>query len=579
MTIRRFVLAFALSALAFCAPPPQPLKTGEELLFTKSPVGSYGGRLVVSLRAEPKTLNPVTAIDGPSREIIGRMIGDLLRINRATQLSENALAKSWKVSPDGLKYTIVLRKGLRFSNGQPFDADDVVFSFQVYLDEKVHSPQRDLLVVGGKPMLVRKIDSHTVVFELSQPYAAAERLFDSVPMLPKHQLQRAYQEGKIAQAWGTNVAAGEIAGLGPFRFKEYVAGQRLVLERNPYYWKADSKKNRLPYLDEIVFLFVPSEDGQVLRFKSGETDIISRTSADNFAALEKDQAAAGYQLHDLGSGLEYSYLFFNQNAVIPANSAALAKKQSWFRDKRFRQAIAMAVDRDAIVRLVFRGRATPLWTHVTPANKLWVNSAVARPQRSVERARELLRAAGFTLRDGALHDKDGTRVEFSILASSSNSQRTQTATIIQEDLRKIGIRVSVVPMEFRALLDRVFQTHDFEAAILALGGGDVDPNPQMNVWLSSGSNHMWNLGQKSPATPWEAEIDMLMKKQISTLKFKDRKKMYDRVQEIVAEQQPLISLASPNILVGAKRRVGNFQPAIIDHYVLWNADELFLRAQ
>jgi peptide/nickel transport system substrate-binding protein len=132
-------------------------------------------------------------------------------------------------------------------------------------------------------------------------------------------------------------------------------------------------------------------------------------------------------------------------------------------------------------------------------------------------------------------------------------------------------------LEFRALLDRVFQSHDYEAAVLALGGGDVDPNPQMNVWVESGTNHMWDLGEAKPATPWEGEIDQLMKKQLSTLKVADRKKLYDRVQQLVADNLPLICLASPNILVGAKNKVGNFNPSILDPYVLWNSDELFIR--
>ena len=151
------------------------------------------------------------------------------------------------------------------------------------------------------------------------------------------------------------------------------------------------------------------------------------------------------------------------------------------------------------------------------------------------------------------------------------------ATIIQQDLKDIGITAQVAPMEFRALLDRVFQSHDYEAAVLALGGGDVDPNPQMNVWVESGTNHMWDLGEAKPATPWEAEIDSLMKKQLSTLKVADRKKLYDRVQQLVAENLPLICLVSPNILVGAKNKVGNFNPSILDPYVLWNSDELFIR--
>lgn len=568
------LLSWALPA----AEPPQPLQTGEELLTTQGEPGRHGGRMVFALRAEPKTLNPVVAIDAPSRDVIGPMMGDLLHINRATQLTEPALAKEWKVSPDGLRYTLKLRRGLRFSDGHPLSVEDVLFSFTVYLDEKLHAPQRDLLVVGGKPIVVRRVDAHTVAFELSQPYAAAERLFDSIPILPKHLLSKPYQDGTLPQAWGLNAKAGTMAGLGPYRFKEYIPGQRLVLERNPYYWKMDRRKNRLPYLDEVVFIFVASEDAQVIRFQSGETNLISRMSADNYAVLERERARRSYQLYDLGPGLEYNFLFFNQNTALPKDAAKLAEKQAWFRDRRFRHAVSLAIDRNAIIRLVYRGRGTPLQTHVTPANKLWINSAIALEPRSVAKARDLLKAAGYSWdSQGALLDDKRRPVEFSILSSASNAQRTQMATMIQSDLKELGIKATVVPLEFRSLLDRVFQTHDYEAVVLALGGGDVDPNPQMNVWLSSGSNHLWNLGQKQPATPWEAEIDSLMRKQLSTLKIKDRKRMYDRVQQLVAEQLPLICLASPNILVGAQNNVANLKPAILEHYVLWNVDELYFR--
>ncbi len=575
----RTVLIFAALAAqsVWAADSPQPVRPGEDIAISTAEAGKFGGRLSIALRSEPKTFNPVTLVDGSSREITGRLHADLLHINRASQQTEPALAKSWKVSKDGLTYTLALRHGVRFSDGAPFDADDVVFSFQVYLDEKVHSPQRDLLVVNDKPIAVKKIDGYTVSFQLAQPYAAAERLFDNVAILPKHLLAKAYAQGKISETWNISAAPAEMAGLGPFRLKEYVPGQRVTLERNPYYWKANKEKKRLPYLDEMTFLFVPSEDAQVIRFESGDTDVISRISADNFSLLEKDQQSRGFHMVDLGPGLEFNFLFFNLNSVLPKN-AILAAKQQVFRQVAFRQAVSAAIDRDAIIKLVYRGRGTPLITQVTPANKLWRNDKIVLQKRSTDRAKQLLSSAGFSWKpDGQLLSPSGSPVEFTILSSASNAQRTQMATIIQQDLKDIGITVQVAPMEFRAMLDRIFQSHDYEAAVLALGGGDVDPNPQMNVWVEDGSNHMWDLGETKPATPWEAEIDQLMKKQLSTLKVSDRKKLYDRVQQLVADNMPLICLASPNILVGAKNKVGNFNPSILDPYVLWNSDELFIR--
>jgi peptide/nickel transport system substrate-binding protein len=288
---RRFALSLFLACASAVAlpfkgfPHPQQPATKEELLAFPGEIGRSGGRLVISLRAEPKTLNPLTSVDAPSREVIGAMQADLVHINRATQLTEPALAKSWKISADGLQYTLTLRQGLRFSDGHPLDADDVLFTFRVYLDENVHAPQRDLLIVGGKPITVHKVDAQTLLFQFTKPYGVEERLFDGLAILPRHLLEKPYQEGKLGQLWTPSTPPNEWAGLGPFRLKEYVAGQKLVLERNPYYWKTDSKGNRLPYLDELVFLFVPSADAQVLRFQSGETDIITRLGAENFSVL------------------------------------------------------------------------------------------------------------------------------------------------------------------------------------------------------------------------------------------------------------------------------------------------------
>jgi peptide/nickel transport system substrate-binding protein len=560
-------------------PAPQPAVSGEELQQLNSVSGRYGGHLIVGERAEPKTLNPVIAADAISREVIGRMMADLVDINRASQQTEPALAKSWKMSDDGRVFTLALRRGIRFSDGHPFDADDVVFSFAVYMDERIDSPQRDLLIIDGKPIVLTKLDQYTVRFTLPRPYAAAERLFDGLAILPKHLLEKPYREGRFTQAWSLNVPAEDIAGLGPFRLKEYTAGQRIVLERNPYYWKADRDHQRLPYLDELVFIFVGSEDAQVMRFEAGETDIISRLSAENYKLLSREQARNGSQLVDKGPSLEYNFLLFNLNNLSSKKLDEVARKQAWFRDTRFRQAVSAAMDRESIVRLVYGSRGTALWGNVGPGNKLWVNQQIAHPKQSLETARQLLRSAGFTWNDsGQLLDASRKAVEFSIVTSSSNTQRMKMATLIQDDLSHLGMQVHVVPLDFRAMLDRIFQSFNYEAAIMALGGGDADPNPEMNVWLSNGTSHLWQLGETKPASAWEREIDQLMQEQMVTLDYTKRKQLYDRVQELISENVPFIFLATPNILTGADARVGNFQPAALDPYTLWNADQLYLRS-
>jgi peptide/nickel transport system substrate-binding protein len=566
----KFCLLVSLAAPGF-AQPPGP---AEELFVSNNPIGRAGGRLIGSLRSEPKTLNPVTSTDVSSREVIAQLNSDLIHINRFSQRTEPAIAKSWKVSSNGLQYRLDLRHGLRFSDGSPFDADDVVFSFNVYLDEKVHSPQRDSLIVANKPIAVKKLDQYTIVVELSQPYAATERLFDSVAILPKHLLEAAYNQGKLAQVWSLDTSSQLIAGLGPFRLKEYVPGQRITLERNPYYWQVDKAGNRLPYLNELTFIFVPNADAEAIRFQAGDTDIINRLSADDYSVLEKDAHAGSFHLQDIGSSLEFNFLFFNLNSSLPPQ---VNPKQAWFRDSRFRQAISFAIDREAMVRVVYRGRGTPLWTPVTPANNLWSNASIPHPQRSVENAKKDLVSAGFSWNsDGNLLDKSNSPVEFTIITSASNAQRVKMATMIQSDLKDLGIQVQVVTLDFHSVLDRIFQTHDYEAAVLGLGAGDVDPNAEMNVWMSSGNDHVWDLGESHPSTGWEAEMDRLMQAQQSAIKPVKRKALYDRVQAILAQQMPIVCLASPDILVGARNDVGNFQPATLDPHTLWNSPELFL---
>ena len=291
---------------------------------------------------------------------------------------------------------------------------------------------------------------------------------------------------------------------------------------------------------------------------------------EHLPALAARAAAGGYALHDIGPSLEYNFLFFN----LASDTQRLALAH----DVRFRQAVSLAIDRASIARLVFGNRATPIWGHVTPGNRLWINKAIATPARSPERARALLREIGCRwAADGSLQDANGRPVSITLLAAAGNAVMTETATLLQADLKTIGIPVQIATLEFRALLDRVLKSRDYEAALLRLGSGDVDPNGEMNVWPSTGATHLWNPGRETPSTPWEAEIDRLMTQQLSTVDAVKRKALYDRVQAIVAEQLPIVPLVSPNIVVAARTGIGNLRPAVLDHYLLWNADELYWR--
>ena len=551
----------------------------EELLISPHPVGKRGGRLVAALRAEPKTLNPLTFVDEDSQTVINRLMADLLHVNRHTQEVETALAKSWTVSDDGRRYRLNLRRGVRFSDGHPFDADDVIFTFTVYLDEKVDFRARDLLLVGGVPIKVRKIDRYTVDVELAEPFALGERIFDSMPILPRHVLQEKYEQGTIRDVWALTDPVGSVVGLGPFRLKKYIPGERYVLERNPFYWKMDKAGQRLPYFDELTFLFIASDDARLLRFQAGATDVVDRLEANSFGALERGRQSRKFRLVDRGPGLAYEFLFFNLNDLSDSDLLNIRDSQHWFRQLAFRRAVSLGIDRASLVRLAFQGRASPLWSHVTPGNKRWVNREIATPPRSVAAARSLLENAGFSWNGKSdLLDTKGRAVEFSIIVNSGSSRRMQMATIIQDDLEDLGMRVHIVPMEPRSLLDRVTRSYDYEACLLGLSS-EPDPYSQMPVLLSDGGLHLWHLGQKEPATLWEAEIDRLMTAQSATVDQDLRKKHFDAVQVLMAENQPMVFLVSPHVLVGASSDLGNFEPAVLDHPTLWNVEQLYRRAR
>ncbi|MCX6602699.1 MAG: ABC transporter substrate-binding protein [Acidobacteria bacterium] len=539
--------------IALCAVSLVPLMAAEPVT---------GGILRVAQRAEPRTFNPVVAIDAPSRDVLRRMHADLITIDRSTLRAVPALAESWTQSRDGKIFRIRLRPDVRFSDGHAFTAEDVAFTFAVHQDAAMASPQRDLLVFEDKPIAVRVKGPLELEFELPRPYAAAERLFDSIAMLPRHQLESAWKAGKLRQAWTLNTPPEEMAVLGPFRLKRYKPGESVLLERNPYFWQRGR-----PYLDGIEFRFLPDEDTQLAQFVSGHLDILNRLQPRAVQYLESRQVAVS----DLGPSLEYNFVCFN---LTPG------KGKPMFQNVAFRRALSEAVDRRGMARVAYQERAAPIWNPVSPANTLWSMVPQAKPNHDVALARKTLEKAGFRWdAQGRLLDEKGQPFGFSLLVSASSAERIQMANVVAADWKELGLAVRVTTLEFRSLLERVTNTREFDTVLLGLGGGDADPNPEMNVWLSSGSMHLWDPNQRQARTKWEGELDQLMRQQMVTVDYGQRRAVYHRALRIIEREQPMIFLVSPHVVTAQSGRVGGFQPAALDHYTLWNAAELFLVRQ
>jgi len=214
---------------------------------------------------------------------------------------------------------------------------------------------------------------------------------------------------------------------------------------------------------------------------------------------------------------------------------------------------------------------------VSPANQFWFNAKLQPHPFDQKSALQALAQDGFRMQNGALHDRDGHAVEFSVITNAGNKYRERMATMIQQDLAGIGIRLNVVTLDFPSLIERITHSFDYEACLLGLVNDDLDPNSQMNVWLSSAESHQWNPGQKTPATTWEAEIDRLMRAQASTFDLKERKQAIDRVQEIVWQQEPFIYLVNKNAMSAVSTALHNAHPVVLRPQVYWNIDQLTLR--
>lgn len=531
-----------------------------------------GGSLVATVRTEPRTFNRYAARDSTSDLVSLLLNAKLVRINRVTDTLEPWLAERWSASDDGLTYTLTLRDA-RFSDGTPFTSADVVFAFEAVYDPATGSPIGDALRVGGKPLTVSAPDARTVAITFPSPFGPGLRLLDGLPILPRHRLEQALRSGTLKDAWGVTTAPAEIAGLGPFVLREYVPGQRLVFGRNTHYWRRDKDGTPLPYIDRLTLEIVPDQAGEMLRLESGQADLTqSEIRPEDYAALKRSADAGRLRLIDLGVGVDFpSFLWFN----LKPEAKAKDPRRHWLQHADLRRAISHAVDRQAFADAVYRGAAVPVHGPVTPGNRVWYSSDTPTYPYDPERAKALLGTLGLTDRngDGIAEDPSGHPAAFSLITQKGNTARERSAAVLQEDLRKIGLRVDIAALEFGALIDRITRA-DYDAVYFGPQASDTDPANNLDFWRSTGTFHFWNANQPRPATEWERRIDELMERQIATTDAAERHRLFAEVQRIFAAELPAIAFAAPRIIVAMSTRVTNATPALLRPQVLWNPDVL-----
>jgi peptide/nickel transport system substrate-binding protein len=530
-------------------------------------VGSVGGEIVLSSFSDPKSFNPVTSTDIMTAEFTKYMYEGLVHINTVTLKPEPGLADSWKVSPDGLTWVFSIRPGVMWSDSAPFTAYDVEFTFvSLVLNDSINpNSSRDVFTIDGKKPEVKVIDSMTVRFTLPVPYAPFLRAM-AQEILPRHKYEKFVKDNSFSGALGVQTCPDSLVGTGPFLLQTCIPSQKVVFKRNPLFWQKDSAGKRLPYLSHIVYTIVIDQNAEITRFKRGEIDYV-KAKGDDYASLVKDQSPGNYSVHRLGPASGSYFMFFNQNTGRDPKTGKPyvdSVKLSWFRNQKFRQGIAYALDKQSMVRTVMNGLGYPQWGPMSPSAGFFFNPDVPTYPCDTAKARATLAEAGFSDRnkDGVIEDGAGNPVEFSLYTNSGNVVRSKLAEIICKNLSAVGIKAHSQHMDFATLTDRIDNSpYSWDAALLALTG-NVEPHFGKNVWQSSGYLHMWFPNQKTPSTPWEARIDSIFAAGCRELDESKRKTLYDEWQRIAADELPFIYTVLPEQIFCISDKFKNVNPSV-----------------
>lgn len=555
---------------------------GIDYLESQAPIGNFGGELIASTIGEgPKTFNPFNSKDNTSSTMAGVMYDGLLTTDPTTGQPAPKLAKSYSISPDGKTYTINLRRGVKWSDGKPITADDVVFTWRDIIFAGLgDTSTRDSLVIDEKLPTVRKIDNYTVEFTTPEPYAPFIRML-STSIAPKHYFLPAVKGGAetFDRFLGTTTAPKDIVVSGAFKLKEYVPAQRVVFERNPNYYEINKDKQKLPYLDRFIYLIVGDLNNEVLKFEAKELDVISLQGS-KVARYKSLEAHSDFKLYNLGPATGTMYLSMNLNNRKGKNNKYYVNpiKQKWFQDLNFRQAVDYAIDRKNMVFNIANGIGEPLFTPES-LNSIYLNKNIKPYDKNLEKSRELLKKSGFYTKKGKLYDKDGNRVEFDLYTNAGNTEREAIGVMVKQDLEDLGMKVNFKPIEFNSLVNKLVSTFDWDMVIMGLTGSPLEPNGGKNVWLSDGRLHMFNMRLpdegKSKILPWEKELDDCFTKGALATKFQDRKKYYDKYQEIVYKYKPFIYIYSPVIIYAIRDKFKNIYPSGLNG-IIYNIEEIYI---
>lgn len=546
---------------------------------SESRPGHYGGVFVTAESQQPRTFHPLVAEDAYSSQVISLFLNGLTTYHPHKEKVVPELARSWDISADQRTITMYLRRGVRWSDGEPFTADDVIFTFEALFDERYPNRYQGQYTIAGQPIEFAKVDRYTVRFSTAKPYSPFLYVIGFIGILPRHILEKACESGELLQKWSVRTAMHhpeQLVGTGPFRIRSFKPGQRAILEPNPHYWRVDSKGQRLPYVNYLVNRYVQDRNTETVLFASGQIDVASIDPGD-VVGVRENEKLHGYKVHHRGPASGISFIWFNQKPGTNDQGQPYVQphKLKWFTSQEFRQALLYGFNREGLIQSVYFGRAELLHSIISPANQRWYNPDVPKYPYDPARARQVLQEQGFRLSpDGKLYDKSGNRVEFEVYASEGSSTTPQILSTFRENMKALGIKVEIRYLDFGTLVARISRHFEYEAAAMGFTGG-VDPSGGRSIYLSSGRLHVWNPGQEEPQTGWEARVDELIRSSEETFDLDERVEYMHRMQQIFSEQLPLLYLLTPHAYAGVKTKWRNVQIPPMGS-VIWNIDELYL---
>lgn len=556
---------------------------------------------MLSALTDPKTFNYANNQSFPNIFLFSHE--GLTRENGVTGAIEPALAASWTISEDNKQIIFTLRQGLKWSDGQPLTAADVVFTYQdVIFNPEVPAEAKDQLRIGAKAEFpkVRQLDDRRVEFLLPEPFAPflwMTSVPEGVMILPKHALAETLRSKgadgnlKFLSTWNTDTNPAAIVVNGAYLLESYTAGQRLVFRRNPHYWRKDAQGQQLPYIDRIVWQFIESTDTQLLRFRSGDLDVMGDARPlrpEYYSLLKREEKRGKFQVSNGGAWSGITYLAFNQNRAKNKNGQPIVDpiKSRWFTNLAFRQAVAYAIDRDRMNTNIFRGLGILQTSPISVQSPYFLPSAqVKRYAYEPQKAKELLQEAGFKYNaQGQLFDRTGNRVRFTLLTNAGNKVREAIGAQVRQDLGNIGMQVDFTPLNFNTLGDKLSTSRAWDAHIIGFTGG-VEPHGAANFWMSGGGSHYFNLKQQPgqseimgwQATETEQEIDRLFTAAARETDETKRKALYAQFQRRVQEDLPLMFLVHESALMVARDTIEGVKFSGLPSWGLWNLAELKLK--